>query len=94
MQPFDYNSYLKNNPLLEGFQGDEPSGDGLSGFRGKSGNIPATHAMSPIQQRSALEDAWEKVPLGVRMHMGGTRRHVPKELMQVLDNMGYAICHK
>lgn len=78
----------------EGFQGDDNDGDGLSGFRGNSSRVPATHSMSPIQQREALVKAWGKVPLGSRMHSGGSDTIIPKELLNILDDMGYAICHK
>lgn len=85
---------IPKEKFKEGFQGDDNEGDGLSGFRGGSSRIPATHSMSPIQQREALIKAWDKVPLGIRMNQGGMPREIPKELLKVLDNMGYAICHK
>lgn len=80
--------------VSEGFQGDDNEGDGLSGFRGSSSRVPATHSMSPIQQREALVKAWSKVPLGSRMHGGASDTLIPKELLAILDKMGYAICHK
>ena len=91
MKQFDYNKYIKNNPLLEGFQGDEPSGDGLSGFRGKSGNIPATHAMSPIQQVEAIQRVWAFVG---RENKEADDRTLCTALYKMFDKMGYAICHK
>lgn len=79
--------------LKEGFQGDSEEGDGMSGFRGSSSTSPLK-SMSPIQQRETLIKAWSRVPLGSRMNSGGSDTLIPKELIAILDKMGYEICHK
>lgn len=58
MKNFDLKKYLienkltKTSQLNEGFQGDEPNGDGLSGFRGNNNSLPPESEEDRIQRKN------------------------------------------
>jgi hypothetical protein len=73
--------------ITEGFQGDEPQGDGLSGFRGDM----SINSLSDYEMLKLLMEIWDRIPLGSRMNEGGMPRAIPLQIRDLLNKKGYKI---
>jgi len=53
--------------------------------------IDSTQYLSDQDALVVLMKAWEKIPLGIRMHSGGQTRDIAKEIREKLNNLGYKL---
>jgi flavodoxin len=53
--------------------------------------IESTQYLNDQDALVVLMEAWEKIPLGVRMNQGGQTRVIAKEIREKLNNLGYKL---